>query len=97
MSTKKAGGTVFNGRDSQAKRLGIKLFGGEATPAGGILVRQKGNKYFAGKNVSQGKDFTLYAKVSGVVSFHEKKRKRYDGSTRLATFVNIEPMAVVAA
>ncbi|MBI4835676.1 MAG: 50S ribosomal protein L27 [Candidatus Abawacabacteria bacterium] len=93
MATKKAGGTVYNGRDSQAKRLGIKLFGGEATLAGGIIVRQKGNTYFAGKNVGQGKDFTLFALVAGTVSFQEKKRKRFDGRTRLVTYVNIDPVA----
>lgn len=93
MSTKKAGGTVYNGRDSQSKRLGVKLFGGEVTNAGGIIIRQKGNKYFAGQNVAQGKDYTLYALIDGVVSFVQKKRKRFDGSIRLATYVSISPIA----
>lgn len=93
MATKKAGGTVFNGRDSQAKRLGIKLFGGEVTLAGGIIVRQKGNKYYAGRNVGQGKDFTLYALTDGVINFSQKKRKRFDGRTSLVTYVSVDPIA----
>ncbi len=93
MATKKAGGTVYNGRDSQAKRLGVKLFGGEVASAGAIIIRQKGNKYFAGSNVSQGKDYTLYSLVDGVVEFVEKKRKRFDGSVRVATYVSVAPIA----
>lgn len=93
MSTKKAGGTTDNGRDSQAKRRGVKLFGGQTTRAGGIIVRQKGSRFFAGANVGQGKDFTLYALIDGVVSFQEKRRKRFDGSLHSCTFVNVSPVA----
>lgn len=93
MSTKKAGGTTDNGRDSKAKRRGVKLFAGQTTRAGGIIVRQKGSKYFAGTNVGQGKDFTLFALTDGVVSFQEKRRRRFDGNIYARTYVNITPVA----
>ncbi len=93
MSTKKAGGTTDNDRDSKSKRRGVKLFAGQATRAGGIIVRQKGSRYFAGANVGQGKDFTLFALVDGVVSFQEKRRRRFDGSLHSRTFVNVSPSA----
>jgi len=69
MAHKKAGGSSRNGRDSQAKRLGVKVFGGEAVRAGGIIVRQRGTKMHAGVNVGIGKDHTLYALVDGHVRF----------------------------
>jgi len=78
MSHKKAGGSTQNGRDSQAKRLGVKVFGGQAVKAGGIIIRQRGTQYFPGKNVGMGKDFTLYASVEGKVLFTEKALKKYD-------------------
>lgn len=78
MAHKKAGGSSRNGRDSQAKRLGTKVYGGELVPAGSIIVRQRGTRFHAGTNVGMGKDHTLYAKVDGYVSFVVKgalKRK----------------------
>ncbi len=69
MASKKAGGSSRNGRDSQAKRLGVKAFGGELIPAGSIIVRQRGTKFHPGVNVGIGKDHTLYAKVDGYVKF----------------------------
>jgi large subunit ribosomal protein L27 len=69
MAHKKAGGSTKNGRDSQSKRLGIKKFGDQAVLAGNIIVRQRGTKYRAGKNVGIGKDHTLFALVDGVVKF----------------------------
>ena len=69
MATKKAGGSTRNGRDSKSKRLGIKKFGSEFVLSGNILVRQRGTKFFPGKNVGKGKDDTLYAKISGYVNF----------------------------
>jgi len=74
MAHKKAGGSTKNGRDSHAQRLGIKRFGGEAVIAGNILVRQHGNRYHAGLNVGQGKDFTLYSLVDGTVKFQRGQR-----------------------
>ena len=72
MAHKKAGGSTSNGRDSEAKRLGVKKYGGELVLAGNILVRQRGTKYHAGLNVGIGKDHTLFAKSGGTVSFAVK-------------------------
>ncbi|HCK5045042.1 TPA: 50S ribosomal protein L27 [Pseudomonas aeruginosa] len=72
MAHKKADGSTRNGRDSESKRLGVKLFGGQAVKAGNILVRQRGTKFHAGYGVGLGKDHTLFAKVDGVVKFETK-------------------------
>lgn len=72
MAHKKGGGSTRNGRDSQAKRLGVKVFGNAAINAGSIIVRQRGTKFHAGDNVGMGKDHTLYALVDGVVKFEVK-------------------------
>ncbi len=69
MAQKKAGGSTRNGRDSNPKYRGVKVYGGQTIPAGAIIIRQVGNKYHAGRNVGQGKDFTLYALIPGVVQF----------------------------
>ncbi len=76
MAHKKAGGSSKNGRDSQSKRLGVKLFGGQAVRAGNILVRQRGTKYHAGTNVGLGRDHTLFAKTDGHVRFDRKGPKQ---------------------
>lgn len=72
MAHKKAGGSSRNGRDSQAKRLGVKAFGEQFVTAGSIIVRQRGTKMHAGENVGMGKDHTLYAKADGKVTFAVK-------------------------
>ncbi|WP_371752049.1 50S ribosomal protein L27 [Snodgrassella alvi] len=72
MAHKKAGGSSRNGRDSEAKRLGVKAFGNELIPAGSIIVRQRGTRFHAGENVGMGKDHTLFAKVDGYVEFSVK-------------------------
>ena len=72
MAHKKAGGSSRNGRDSQAKRLGVKCFGGELIPAGSIIVRQRGTQVHPGVNVGMGRDHTLFAKVAGKVEFSQK-------------------------
>lgn len=79
MAHKKAGGSTRNGRDSESKRLGVKVFGGQAINAGGIIVRQRGTKFHAGNNVGMGKDHTLFATSNGVVQFVEKgpKNRKY--------------------
>ena len=69
MAHKKGGGSSRNGRDSQAKRLGVKAFGGEAVSAGSIIIRQRGTRFHAGTNVGTGRDFTLFALVDGTVQF----------------------------
>lgn len=78
MAHKKGAGSTKNGRDSNAKRLGVKRFGGQEVKAGNILVRQRGMKFRPGLNVGCGKDFTLYALVDGVVKFdyYNPQRKR---------------------
>jgi large subunit ribosomal protein L27 len=72
MAHKKAGGSSRNGRDSESKRLGVKVFGGQAIKAGGIIIRQRGTRVHAGVNVGCGKDHTLFAKADGVVKFEQK-------------------------
>ena len=89
MAHKKAGGSSKNGRDSNAKRLGVKLFGGQKVIAGNIIIRQKGNKYYPSEGVSQGKDFTLFAVADGTVKFFEKKKTQYDGRKYIKTYVSI--------
>jgi large subunit ribosomal protein L27 len=89
MAHKKAGGSSKNLRDSNPKYLGVKRSDGQAVREGMILVRQRGTKIHPGKNVKKGKDDTLFATAPGVVSFTKKKRRRFDGSLRLATFVHV--------
>jgi large subunit ribosomal protein L27 len=72
MAHKKGGGTTRNGRDSESKRLGVKVYGGQAINAGGIIIRQRGTKVHAGENVGMGKDHTLFALVDGKVQFATK-------------------------
>lgn len=72
MAHKKAGGSSRNGRDSESKRLGLKKYGGQVVKAGNIIVRQRGNRFHAGAGVGTGKDYTLYARTDGRVSFTRK-------------------------
>jgi len=83
MAHKKGMGSSRNGRDSESKRLGVKLFGGQEVKAGNILVRQRGTKHFPGKNVGMGKDHTLFALIDGTVKFQKKIDDK--------SFVSIEP------
>jgi large subunit ribosomal protein L27 len=76
MAHKKGVGSSKNGRESESKRLGVKLFGGEAVKAGNILVRQRGTVHHPGKNVGIGRDHTLYALIDGEVKFHRGKEDR---------------------
>ena len=86
MAHKKGEGKVKNGRESESKRLGIKIFGGQKAIAGNIIVRQRGTKHHPGKNVGLGKDHTLFALTNGVVVFKKGKADK--------SFVSIEPVAV---
>ena len=72
MAQKKGGGSTRNGRDSQPKMLGVKVYGGQVIPAGSIIVRQRGTRFHAGPNVGMGRDHTLFALVDGTVSFAVK-------------------------
>lgn len=76
MAHKKGAGSSRNGRESESKRLGIKLFGGQVCKAGNIIVRQRGTKHNPGQNVGMGKDHTLFALVDGVVSFRKKAENK---------------------
>jgi large subunit ribosomal protein L27 len=75
MAHKKGQGSVKNGRDSVSKRLGVKEFGGTAVNAGSIIVRQRGSKFIAGKNVGTGRDWTLFALTDGTVKFDKNSRR----------------------
>ena len=92
MAHKKAGGSTKLGRDSNAQRLGVKIFGGQICKAGNIIIRQKGTKYKPGKNVVLGKDNTISAKCNGTVKFYKKKILKYDGNKKEKTFVSINPI-----
>ena len=83
MAHKKAGGSSRNGRDSQGQRRGVKIFGGQNVRAGNIIVRQLGTRIHPGKNVGMGRDFTLFAKIDGVV--------KYDRLDRIRKRVNVLP------
>ena len=84
MAHKKAGGSTRNGRDSESKRLGVKMYGGQAIEAGNIIIRQRGTKVHAGVNVGCGRDHTLFATSDGVVKFEKKGPK-------MRQFVSVVP------
>ncbi len=84
MAHKKGVGSSKNGRESESKRLGVKIFGGQGAIAGNILVRQRGTKHHPGENVYMGKDHTLHAQVDGIVKFTKKKDNR--------SYVSIDPI-----
>jgi ribosomal protein L27 len=81
MAHKKGGGTTRNGRDSQSKRLGVKVYGGQSINAGGIIIRQRGTSMHPGDNVGMGKDHTLFALVDGKVKFVVKGEKNRQYAT----------------
>ena len=89
MAHKKAGGSTTLGRDSAAQRLGVKLHDGERAKIGSILIRQRGAKWHAGKNVKLGKDDTLFSLINGVVKFTKKKLKKFNGALKETTIVSV--------
>ncbi len=89
MAHAKSGGSTQLGRDSASKRLGIKRSDGQAVKTGEILVRQRGSKYIAGRNVGRGGDDTLYALKNGAVKFLSRKKTRFDGSRRYVKVITI--------
>ena len=91
MAHVKGVGTTSLGRDSQAKRLGIKAYAGEAVHAGAILVRQRGTAIRAGKNVMRGGDDTLYAKKPGFIAFQTRKVRRFDGNLKRVRVIDVNP------
>jgi len=84
MAHKKGVGSSKNGRESESKRLGVKIFGGQAALAGNIIIRQRGTKHHPGQNVYMGKDHTIHAAVDGIVKFTKKKDNK--------SYVSIEPI-----
>lgn len=90
MAKTKAAGSTRLGRDSQPKYLGVKLYDGQLAKPGMILVRQRGTKFLPGKNVARGGDDTLYALKEGLVKFLTKRKKRFDGSQRVAKIVTVQ-------
>lgn len=93
MAHKKAGGSTQNGRDSVAKRRGVKRFGGETVSAGEVLIRQKGYWYRPGANTHVGSDWTIHASVDGTVKFTQKRVPKFNGRRERATIIHIEPIA----
>ena len=89
MAHKKGEGSVKNNRDSESKRLGVKIFGCQPAICGNIIIRQRGTTYHPGKNVGVGRDFTLFALTDGVVEFRKKKDNR--------TYVSVAPITVAEA
>lgn len=89
MAHAKSGGSTQLGRDSASKRLGIKRSDGQAVKTGEILIRQRGSKYVAGRNVGRGGDDTLYALKSGAVKFLSRKKTRFDGNRRYVKVITI--------
>ena len=83
MAHKKGMGSTRNGRDSESKRLGVKLYGGQKAVAGNIIVRQRGTKHFPGNNVGMGKDHTLFALTDGIIKFKKKRNNK--------SYVSVEP------
>lgn len=91
MASTKAKGATRLGRDSQAKRLGVKIFGGSNTPAGAVLVRQRGTKFHPGKNVRRAGDDSLFSMIPGVVRFQTRRIAHLRGQRISRTFVHVEP------
>ncbi len=89
MAHTKAGGSSKNGRDSNPKYLGVKLADGQEARPGMVIVRQRGTKIMAGKNVKVGKDHTLFAMVTGLVSFRDKRKTNFDGRTVRRKIVDV--------
>ncbi|MBQ9339862.1 MAG: 50S ribosomal protein L27 [Paludibacteraceae bacterium] len=89
MAHKKGVGSSKNGRESESKRLGVKIWGGQFAKAGNIIVRQRGTQHFPGENIGMGSDHTLYALVDGIVTFTRKRNDR--------SYVSVKPLAAAEA
>lgn len=89
MAHTKAKGSTKLGRESESKRLGVKLYDGEPVLPGEVIIRQRGTKYYPGTNVRRGGDDTLYAAVKGVIKFADKRRVHFDGRPKTVKVVNV--------
>ncbi|PIR66711.1 MAG: 50S ribosomal protein L27 [Parcubacteria group bacterium CG10_big_fil_rev_8_21_14_0_10_36_14] len=92
MAHKKAGGSTSLGRDSQSKRLGVKLSDGAFAKKGAIIIRQRGTRVHPGENVMRGNDDTLFASAEGTVKFKTRKKRAFTGNLRPIKIVNVEPV-----
>ncbi len=90
MASTKAKGSSKNGRDSQSKRLGVKVYGGQTVRVGGMIVRQRGSKFYTGTNVMKAGDDSIFATKDGVVEFGTKKVKNFAGKSVTKTFVSVK-------
>lgn len=90
MATKKSAGTTKNGRDSNPRYLGVKLYAGEKTKIGSIILRQEGLNTLAGKNAALGKDYTIYATKAGTVSFGTKRKTGFNNKVKVKNVVNVQ-------
>jgi large subunit ribosomal protein L27 len=91
MAHKKGVGSTSLGRESQSKRLGVKLYAGEKAKAGAIIIRQRGTKVHPGRNTKRAGDDTIFATVAGTVSFETRKARRFDGNLKARTYVHVSP------
>lgn len=91
MATRKQGGSTKNVHDSNPKYLGVKLFGGQTATPGSVIMKQRGTRVMPGKNVGLGKDHTLFALAPGVVTFRQRRKKRFDGKTLIKKVVDVLP------
>ena len=91
MAHRKSGGTTDLGRDSIAKRLGVKIYGNQKVKTGNIIVRQRGTKYHPGENVGRGEDDTLFSFIDGTVKFKQKKTRSFTGKLETRMYVSVEP------
>ncbi len=92
MATTKASGTTKLGRDSQPQYLGVKLYEGQKAKAGSIIIRQRGSKVLAGVNVKKGSDDTLFSLIDGLVKFSTRRKKGFDGRSRVVKVVSVNPI-----
>ncbi|OIO48233.1 MAG: 50S ribosomal protein L27 [Candidatus Portnoybacteria bacterium CG10_big_fil_rev_8_21_14_0_10_40_22] len=90
MAHTKAKGTTKLGRDSEGKRLGVKIYGGQPAKTGNIIIRQRGTKFIPGKNVRRGNDDTLYASTNGLVKFLTKRMIKFNGARKISKVVTVE-------
>lgn len=93
MAHKKAGGSTKNLRDSNPKFLGVKLNDGQLAQAGSVIIRQRGTKFMAGKNVGMGRDHTLFSMIPGIVEIKAKRKNNFDGSVSTHKIVHVSPVA----
>ena len=94
MAHTKAGGSTKLGRDSEAKRLGIKAFDKQTVKAGNVLIRQRGTKWYPGLNTKLGQDDTIYSLVNGKIKFSNKRKKDFTGKTKIISVVSVVPVKI---